>query len=831
MEGNATGSWLSVVLALAPIAIKGVDLLIDHIKDKKNEDEKNERQRIEEQMDLKIKELQEQNELNEEINRKSTKRIQDLENLLKENMDEMKRRDLEREKELIEKEKKERYRQDELIRQKKEALLKCKESLSNEFSKGIIKCITKFSKEEKVWLENLNEPEIQTKIDNLKNRLDDLFDELYKQEKIIEKMNNKFISVMQSLLNIKELEKMNFVIIGTSGVGKSTLINELFGEMLAKEGMGKRTTLESKKYESKLVPFLTLYDTRGTEIGDGHKLEDVKDNTLKYIDEKLNSNDPNEHIHCILYCTTNNRFFIDELKVILKLREKYDGKRLPIVIVYTRGIKEVEVQSIRNTINEFLNENNESLSDDIFGITFIKINAREEKEELLSKTIIHRCFGLSDLMSTCFKKGEKAYRIAIKNSLIQISKNSLLEYVNNICSNLLIDETYGSYLNQEFEPNFSNFIAYCFEKITDVKNQEGINIKELEYMKNYINEKEIEKKEKEDNVIKSLCMFCEKPIYCPYKCEFCQALSCELCFFKQFETKENPLCLNCEQKIVLDSNSESKNKSNQYDKKINKISKNIIYNNILINNLNPKSLELIHKYVKYFSEELIVIVNKKFDVFIKESAKKLYTKMLEKYKENVNNNENNVNLNESLKSKEELKLEVEDRLNEILKERAIENFLKKNSADLYQHIIQIFKNKCIGKIEDFINNLDNNNEVMKFFESCNVLNEEKKLKIQGPFDKYINKLKEKEEESLHNSLISEFGDQSQFFEKYSSCGDSQKMGETNNNYSSGETKEIGETNNNPSSGETKEIGETNNNSSSGETKEIGETNNNSSLNK
>ena len=67
MEGNATGSWLSVVLALAPIAIKGVDLLIDHIKDKKNEDEKNERQRIEEQMDLKIKELQEQNELNEEI--------------------------------------------------------------------------------------------------------------------------------------------------------------------------------------------------------------------------------------------------------------------------------------------------------------------------------------------------------------------------------------------------------------------------------------------------------------------------------------------------------------------------------------------------------------------------------------------------------------------------------------------------------------------------------------------------------------------------------------------------------------------------------------------
>ena len=29
---------------------------------------------------------------------------------------------------------------------------------------------------------------------------------------------------------------MNFIIIGSSGVGKSTLINEIFGEQLAQEG-------------------------------------------------------------------------------------------------------------------------------------------------------------------------------------------------------------------------------------------------------------------------------------------------------------------------------------------------------------------------------------------------------------------------------------------------------------------------------------------------------------------------------------------------------------------------------------------------------------------
>ena len=162
---------------------------------------------------------------------------------------------------------------------------------------------------------------------------------------------------------------MNFIIIGNSGVGKSTLINEIFGEKLAQEGNGKRTTLESKKYESKLVPFLSLLDTMGTEIGTGHKLIDVLKETLNEITNKLDSNDPNDHIHCILYCT----------EVILQLRKKYDGKKLPIVIVYTRATKEEDIDSVKNAINEYLNEHGESLSDDIFGITFIKVIARERK--------------------------------------------------------------------------------------------------------------------------------------------------------------------------------------------------------------------------------------------------------------------------------------------------------------------------------------------------------------------------------------------------------------------------------------------------------------------
>ena len=42
-------------------------------------------------------------------------------------------------------------------------------------------------------------------------------------------------------------------------------------------------------------------------------------------------------LHFIL--STSNRFFLDELLAILKLREKYDGTKIAIVIVYGRTSK------------------------------------------------------------------------------------------------------------------------------------------------------------------------------------------------------------------------------------------------------------------------------------------------------------------------------------------------------------------------------------------------------------------------------------------------------------------------------------------------------------
>ena len=61
------------------------------------------------------------------------------------------------------------------------------------------------------------------------------------------------------------MNKGNVLVIGNSGVGKSTLINAVLGEQVAKTSWGTEgTTKELKIYEKERVPF-RIIDTAGFE--------------------------------------------------------------------------------------------------------------------------------------------------------------------------------------------------------------------------------------------------------------------------------------------------------------------------------------------------------------------------------------------------------------------------------------------------------------------------------------------------------------------------------------------------------------------------------------
>jgi len=57
----------------------------------------------------------------------------------------------------------------------------------------------------------------------------------------------------------------NILIVGRSGTGKSTLVNEIFEGDFATTGPSEPVTMETRKYTKKGVP-LPIYDTRGLEL-------------------------------------------------------------------------------------------------------------------------------------------------------------------------------------------------------------------------------------------------------------------------------------------------------------------------------------------------------------------------------------------------------------------------------------------------------------------------------------------------------------------------------------------------------------------------------------
>src|SRR4051794_41385433 len=72
--------------------------------------------------------------------------------------------------------------------------------------------------------------------------------------------------------------RFNLAIFGKTGVGKSTLINAIFGEEVARTGIGEPVTKGSHLYLDR-VGRLGIIDTQGVEIGRDSKaiLSDLND--------------------------------------------------------------------------------------------------------------------------------------------------------------------------------------------------------------------------------------------------------------------------------------------------------------------------------------------------------------------------------------------------------------------------------------------------------------------------------------------------------------------------------------------------------------------------
>lgn len=150
---------------------------------------------------------------------------------------------------------------------------------------------------------------------------------------------------------IKNLNKLNIVVIGKSGVGKSTLINSMFRGNLAGVGLGRPVTQEIKRYEKRDYP-LVIYDTPGFELSSKQQ-NNVKDEIMELINKGLALRDINQAIHCIWYCINvggNRTLDETELMWLRELTENTKTSQVPVIVVLTQSCPKKKAEEMKKLV-------------------------------------------------------------------------------------------------------------------------------------------------------------------------------------------------------------------------------------------------------------------------------------------------------------------------------------------------------------------------------------------------------------------------------------------------------------------------------------------------
>ena len=100
--------------------------------------------------------------------------------------------------------------------------------------------------------------------------------------------------------------KLNVLIVGKTGVGKSTLINAVFGDAVAKTGSGKPITQEIN--EIKVNPNFSIYDTKGLEL---KGFDATCDDIANFLEENSKKR-ADEQIHIVWFCVAEPGRRIEE---------------------------------------------------------------------------------------------------------------------------------------------------------------------------------------------------------------------------------------------------------------------------------------------------------------------------------------------------------------------------------------------------------------------------------------------------------------------------------------------------------------------------------------
>ena len=373
-----------------------------------------------------------------------------------------------------------------------------------------------------------------------------------KKNKDIIKISENYVNTLNEQIKQKmneipnEINNFNVLLLGNTGVGKSTLINKFLKlkKNLCKIGYSARPERisEWKRYplndNDSEYKGIYLYDSIGIEAGN---ISQHLDLVNKFVE--MNKSETEKQINCIWFCIHKSKFDEFEENYINKLLEIYDSKeKIPIIFIFTQAyrIDKKNVLEIEKVLKEikYYKEGHKKLK-------YIEVLAEEfkdndyvEKEKNLDK--------LREITIDCLKEGFSApiedkknryfYEIAnkvkeIKEQIIIIqckflfelkkeeNENTYLDLIKNKFAEIInlfnFKDNKDNTLNLEYIQNLKQIMGNDYQNNFKTKIQ-NFKIKEFISAQNeFINNK---LKDKNDiTQINNFKNYCVEPLVKDYK--------------------------------------------------------------------------------------------------------------------------------------------------------------------------------------------------------------------------------------------------------------------------------------------------------------------------
>ena len=216
-------------------------------------------------------------------------------------------------------------------------------------------------------------------------------------------------SEYESKKNINR-EKVNIIVAGKTGVGKSSLINYIFGKEVAKVGDGQPVTQEIQEYDLE-NDNITLFDTKGIEAKDYEK---TLDNIKKYLELKQDSPDENDDIHIAWLCISERGDRVEEAdRELLKILSEAG---IPVIGVFTKRESKRESSFVNKVVEDNLLPEAKAI---------VRVRSITEEVEIEDNLVELKPKGAEELLEETYKYMSEGRKNAIKKAQTAVLKDRI----------------------------------------------------------------------------------------------------------------------------------------------------------------------------------------------------------------------------------------------------------------------------------------------------------------------------------------------------------------------------------------------------------------------